>query len=179
MSTKLVLLGLLKEKSLYGYELKHIIEEHMGDWTNIAFGSIYFALNKLNQDGFVEKISEEKVGNRPSRSIYKITEKGKNEFISLLREIWQKIDKEYYSLDIAIAFSKVLSKDEIKKYIKDRIISYEENLKYLNKHKLEQLSRKEVPKSAKVVFSHSEYHMIAELNWLKELLNDLENENIL
>ena len=175
MSTKLVLLGLLKEKSFYGYELKHIIEKHMGDWTNIAFGSIYFALNKLNEDGFVEKISEEKVGNRPSRSIYKITDKGKDEFISLLRETWQKIDREYYSLDIAIAFSKVLSKDEIKKYLKDRIMKYEEKLKYLDKHKTEQLYRKEVPRSAKAVFLHSEYHMKAELTWLKEVLNDIDN----
>ena len=178
MSTKLVLLGLLKEKPLYGYELKHIIEEHMGDWTNIAFGSIYFALGKLNKDGFVEKISEKKVGNRPSRSIYKITEKGKNEFISLLKELWQKFDREYYPLDIAIAFSKVLSIDEIKEYIKDRIIKLENNLKYLHKHKKEQLNRKEVPKSAKAVFSHSEYHMKAELNWLRNFLKDLENGDI-
>ena len=177
MSTKLVLLGLLKEKPFYGYELKHIIEEHMGDWTNIAFGSIYFALAKLNEEGFIEKISEEKVGNRPSRSIYKITEKGKNEFISLLRETWKKIDREYYSLDIAIAFSKALQIDEIKGYIKSRIMKFEENLKYLQKHKEDQLSRKEVPSSAKAVFSHSEYHMTAELSWLKDLLKAIENEN--
>ena len=47
MSVRLVLLGLLHERPLYGYEIKQIIEEHMGDWTSIAFGSIYFALDKL------------------------------------------------------------------------------------------------------------------------------------
>ncbi len=176
MSTQLVLLGLLHNKPLHGYELKHIIQEHMSDWTNIAFGSIYFALGKLHENGFIEKISEEKIGNRPYRNIYKITGKGKNEFLSLLRKTWQKIDREYYTLDIAIAFSKALSTKEITKYITTRITKCEENLKYLQLHKKEQLNRKEVPKSAQAIFSHSEYHMTAELNWLKELLKDIKND---
>ena len=41
MSTRLVMLGLLRERPLYGYELKHIIEDHMGDWTNIALSLIH------------------------------------------------------------------------------------------------------------------------------------------
>jgi len=51
MSTRLVILGLLRERPLYGYEIKHVIEDHMGDWTSIAFGSIYFALGKLTEIG--------------------------------------------------------------------------------------------------------------------------------
>jgi DNA-binding PadR family transcriptional regulator len=35
------------------YEIKHIIEEHTGDWTSIAFGSIHFALRKLAEEGFI------------------------------------------------------------------------------------------------------------------------------
>ena len=135
MSTKLVLLGLLQNRHLHGYELKHIIEDHMGDWTNIAFGSIYFALGKLNADGFVQKISEEKVGNRPSRSVFRITEKGKTEFLSLLRETWQKQEREYYSLDIALAFSKALPAEEVTGYIKQRIGMYEKHIAHLKKHK--------------------------------------------
>jgi len=53
MSVRLVILGLLCDRPLYGYEIKQIIEEHMGDWTSIAFGSIYFALDKLAEEGFV------------------------------------------------------------------------------------------------------------------------------
>lgn len=175
MSTKLVILGLLHEKPLHGYELKHIIEENMGDWTNIAFGSIYFALGKLKDEGFVEIISEEKVGNRPSRNIYKITEKGKNEFISLLREVWQKYEREFYPIDVALAFSNYISAEEIKGYIQNRINIINEILKNLEDHKKQQLSRKEVPKIAKAVFSHSEYHYKAELNWLKETMMNLIN----
>ncbi len=173
MSTRLAILGLLLNKPIHGYELKRIIEENMGDWTNIAFGSIYFALNKLNEEGLVEQISQEKVGNRPSRSIYKVTEKGKNEFLTLLREIWQKYEREFYSLDIALAFSNYISVREIKGYIQNRIDKIEDILKYIENHKQEQLVKKEVPKMAKAVFSHSEHHLKAELDWLKEVLDNL------
>ena len=46
----------------------------MGDWTNIAFGSIYFALGKLSEEGFIEKVATEQQGGRPSREVYQITE---------------------------------------------------------------------------------------------------------
>jgi DNA-binding PadR family transcriptional regulator len=176
MSTRLALLGLLKNKPLYGYELKHIIEKHMGDWTNIAFGSIYFALNKLNKEGFVERMSEKKVGNRPSRNIYKITDKGKDEFLTLLRKTWENFERDYYSLDIALSFSSELPKDEVTGYINRRIGILNNILIHLKKHKNEQLNNKEVPTIAKAIFSHSEYHFKAELNWLKEILNDFKND---
>ncbi len=174
MSTRLVILGLLRDKPLYGYELKNIIEKDMGDWTSIAFGSIYFAMNKLNEEGFVERVSEEKIGNRPSRSVYQITEKGKEEFILLLKEIWQKYEREYYQLDIALAFSGVLPLNEIKEYIKKRIGFLEVAVKHIEEHKKEQLSKPDVPGLAKVVFSHTEYHIKAESDWLKSILEDFD-----
>ncbi|PKO14362.1 MAG: hypothetical protein CVU39_15105 [Chloroflexi bacterium HGW-Chloroflexi-10] len=57
MIVRLVILGLLRDRPLYGYEIKQVIEEHMSDWTSIAFGPIYFALDKLVEKGFVKKIS--------------------------------------------------------------------------------------------------------------------------
>jgi DNA-binding PadR family transcriptional regulator len=172
MSTRLVILGLLRDKPLYGYELKNIIEKNMGDWTSIAFGSIYFALNKLNEEGLVERVSEEKIGNRPSRSIYQITESGKEEFIVLLKEIWQKYEREYYQLDVALAFSGALPIDEVKDYIKKRIGFLEDGIKHIEEHKKEQLSKPGIPRLAKAVFSHTEYHIKAEFDWLTSILED-------
>ncbi len=69
----MVILGLLRDQPLHGYEIKHIIEEHIGDWTSIAFGSIYFASGKLSEEGLIEMVATEKAGNLPSRGIYQIT----------------------------------------------------------------------------------------------------------
>ena len=52
----------------------------------------------------------------------------------------------------------------------------ENAIKHVKEHKKEQLAKKNVPKTAEYVFSHTEYHMEAEYNWLKSLLNDFINE---
>jgi DNA-binding PadR family transcriptional regulator len=180
MSTRLVILGLLRERPLYGYELKHIIEEHMGDWTNIAFGSIYFALKKLSEEGFVEQIAIEREGRRPSRSVYQITEAGQVEFLRLLREVWREVERHYYAIDIALAFIEALPIEEVKGYVGNRIAQLEETLQHLDEHKAEILALEEVPRkaAAAAVFEHSGAHFEAELSWTQSLLAQIENEAI-
>lgn len=175
MSTRLVILGLLRDRSLHGYEIKHIISEHMDDWTNIAFGSIYFALGKLAEEGFIEKIATEQEGNRPSRSIYQITDVGEAEFFRLLREIWGNLERNFFEFDIGLFFLNALPPDEIKGYLQVRVAQLEGIVQYLNQHQVEQMSKAEVPAQARAIFEHSRVHLEAELIWSRDLLTRIEN----
>lgn len=174
MTVRTVILGLLRQRSLYGYEIKHIIEDHMGDWTSIAFGSIYFALDKLAEEGFIEKINIEQKGKRPSRSVYQITDSGREEFLRLLREGWQQIEQTYYDLDICLFFLNALPLEEIKQYLRVRQASLQEALKHIQSHREEQLANPHVPRLASAIFDHTLVHTQAELNWIIDLLEDLE-----
>ena len=174
MSTRLVILGLLRERPLHGYEIKHIIEEHMGDWTNIAFGSIYFALKKLSEEGFVEQVAVEQEGNRPSRIIYQVTEAGRAEFVRLLRAVWSGVERHYYSTDIGLAFMEALPLEEVKGYLEARIAQLEGSLQHLDRHKQEMLAMEEIPRKAAAVFEHARVHFAAELAWTRDLLVEIE-----
>lgn len=169
MSTRLAILGLLQDHPMYGYELKSTIEDHMADWTSIAFGSIYFALNKLSEEGFIEKVATEQQGNRPSRTIYEITESGKKEFMKLLREQWTQVEREYYDFDIALFFQEYLSSGDIVALLGQKIQILETVLATVESHRTEVLSNQEVPQIAASIFEHSLVHMKAELEWLKTL----------
>jgi DNA-binding PadR family transcriptional regulator len=175
MSTRLVILGLLREQPLYGYEIKQLIEEHMNDWTSIAFGSIYFALDKLAEEGLIEKVAVEQRGNRPSRSVYQITPGGQAEFLLLLRNTWKDADRQYFNLDIGLFFISALPIDEIKVYLRARISQIETALEYLSRHEQRQLQDPAVPPVAKAIFSHSQAHTWAELDWTRDLLVKLEH----
>jgi len=177
MSTRLVILGLLRDRPLHGYELKHIIEEHMGDWTNIAFGSIYFALRKLAEEGFVEKIATEQEGGRPSRSIYQVTDTGRDEFLRLLREVWGELERQYYSIDIGLAFMEALPLDEVKNFLQARVAQLEAILQHILEHQTEQMANQKVPRTAAAVFDHSHLHFQAELEWTQDLLHKV-NEGV-
>lgn len=175
MTVRLVILGLLRERPLYGYEIKQIIEEHMSDWTSIAFGSIYFALDKLAEEKFVEKVEVEQQGKRPSRSVYQITEAGKEEFMRLLRESWQQFERQYFSLDICLFFLNNLPLDEVKNYLRIRRSALQTALRKVQSHRKEQLALPEVPRLAAAIFNHTLVHTQAELNWVTDLLQKLES----
>jgi DNA-binding PadR family transcriptional regulator len=175
MSTRLVILGLLRDKPLYGYEIKQIIEEHMNDWTSIAFGSIYFALDKLADEGLIEKIATEQEGNRPSRSVYQITSGGVNEFFHLLRDTWSEVERSYYSLDIGLFFFSALPPAEIKSYVQERIQYLQSALQHLPDHESSAMKDDRVPPVARAIFSHSIIHLKAELEWTRDLLSRIEN----
>lgn len=175
MSTRLVILGFLRGRSLYGYELKQLVEEIMGDWTNIAFGSIYYALDKLAQEGLVERIGTEQEGNRPSRTVYQITDSGRAEFLRLLRQVWDDVERQYFTFDVGLTFMEALSQEEVKGFLRKRVQYLEQTVKYLDTHQTEQTANEHTPTHlVNAVFEHSRVHFVAELEWTRRLLENVE-----
>lgn len=173
MSVKTVILGILRRGPLHGYEIKRIIGLEMGDWTDIAFGSIYFALDSLAKEGFVTGEAIETENRRPSRIVYTITDKGNGEYFRLLREIWKTQNREYSSLDIGIAFIRDLPREEVKEYLSARIHGLEHGLAYLRAHEKETLALEEVPSESRFIFSHARRKLSAELDWTREVLEGI------
>lgn len=167
MSTKLVILGLLRRRQLYGYEIKHMIEDHMGDWTSIAFGSIYFALKKLRETGLVEEVGVEQQGNRPSRTVYAITDAGRAEFGRMLRELWSTPEHRYYDFDIALFFSDGLEPGEAGRLVDQRVGILRSVLGETELHREEQMQNEHVPPIARAIFDHAIAHLKAEISWLE------------
>jgi DNA-binding PadR family transcriptional regulator len=176
LSTRLVILGFLRGRPLYGYEIKQLIEHVMGDWTNIAFGSIYFALKRLAEEGFVEKVGTEQEGGRPSRTVYQITDAGREEFVRLLREVWDSVEQQTFAFDIGLSFMSALPIDDVRGHLRKRVTHLEHILQYLDAHQAEELADTDhVPMHlASTVFDHHRRHLQAELDWTRELLQNVE-----
>lgn len=174
MKIRFVILGFLMQKPLYGYEIKSIIEERMGDWADIKFGSIYYALKTLYEKGFVTKEETEREAGRPERQIYAITESGKKEFSRLLHKMWGNMSMPQYNFDLALFFICFLKKEEVRKYLAKRIAYMEGVIKYIGEHRREILSNEYVPPIAQALLNHSEAHFLAEHDWLVKLHDHLD-----
>ena len=175
MSTRMVILGFLRGSPLYGYEIKQRIEHVMGDWTDIAFGSIYFALKKLDEEGFIRKTGTEQEAGRPSRTVYEITSAGREEFMRLLRGVWGDVERQSFDFDIALSFIGALPAQEVKDNLRKRIAGLEHVLQYIGSHEKEQVADEHTPKRlVAAVFAHHRVHLQAELEWTRELLVSFE-----
>ncbi len=83
---RLAILGLLHQRPMHGYEIQQYIQDtSMELWANVLSGSIYFALNKMEEEGLVRGEAEERTGNR-LRKIYAITEAGREALLVLVQE---------------------------------------------------------------------------------------------
>ncbi len=80
---ELAILGLLKESSMHGYQLKKRLSETLGSFWQVSYGSLYPALKRLQRQGAVEMtFPKEDVGRR--KNVYRITPEGEAVFSDLL-----------------------------------------------------------------------------------------------
>lgn len=98
----LLLLGLLARKSMHGYEIRQVLDDfEIENWTSISTTHIYWVLSKLEKAGLVQ-VAVEQEGNRPPRKTYSITEKGRQEAASLLKEGVGTEQIAYLDIDILL-----------------------------------------------------------------------------
>jgi PadR family transcriptional regulator, regulatory protein PadR len=75
-STSLILLQLLAEKDMYGYELVKEMEKRSGHVLQVKEGTLYPALHKLEKQEYIEAYWQE-AEKGPSRKYYRIKDSGK------------------------------------------------------------------------------------------------------
>ena len=78
---ELVVLSLICEQPLHGYQLEQrIAERNMRTWTDLSTSSIYYILGRLEEKGFIEKQDSSPSTRGIPRKTYRITHEGETEW---------------------------------------------------------------------------------------------------
>ncbi|MBO7746436.1 PadR family transcriptional regulator [Paenibacillus sp. MWE-103] len=107
MSMRLMILGLLMEHDRHPYEIRQTIK--LRNWNEsfkLRDGSLYYAVDQLRQDGLIEAAEVVAVPgeNRPDKTIYRITDKGREAFYLLLNEQFKLTSYPQHPLFLAMPF---------------------------------------------------------------------------
>ena len=78
MSTPHVLLGLLVAGPRHGYDLKQAHDERLPQARPLAFGQVYATLGRLERDGYVEQVGQDREAG-PDRTSYALTPAGRTQ----------------------------------------------------------------------------------------------------
>ena len=170
MLQQLILLGVLLGGKTHGYRLNEYVTHTMGLFADIKKSTVYYTLEKLERDGYVEHETERE-GKRPERSVYEITENGKSYFLQLLRDNLGEFKRTYFADDIGVAFMDQLSTSEMRKLLKKKRRTTRSILRQF----------KEVPNhdgNWQYVISHNIAHLEADLAWIDSILNDLDDVKV-
>jgi DNA-binding PadR family transcriptional regulator len=82
--TDLLLLGLLLDRPMHGYDLYQMIKhEGIDEWFSISAAGVYYSLRKLRDQGLVVE-SRQRRGGSASKSIYRLTGDGRAAFVGAM-----------------------------------------------------------------------------------------------
>ena len=124
---ELAILGLLKERSMHGYQLSKRLTDSLGGFWRVSYGSLYPTLKRLERQGAVEQVFDsQEVGRR--KNVYRITESGERVFRELLEEAGPDATGEDNRFRVRMAFFKYLSPETRIRLLERRRAFLEERL---------------------------------------------------
>jgi DNA-binding PadR family transcriptional regulator len=115
---ELAVLGLLKEKTMHGYELKKNLDEQLGHFWQFSYGSLYPTIKRLARDGAVEmELPKGETSRR--KNVYRITTKGEELFTDLLEAGSPEVeDRDAFML--RFAFSRYMKPETRRRLLEGR-----------------------------------------------------------
>ncbi|WP_330353315.1 PadR family transcriptional regulator [Streptomyces chartreusis] len=122
----LAVLTTLWQKPMHPYEIAQTLRQQGKDVsTKINYGSLYTVVQNLEKHGFVEVTEVQKQGNRPERTVYGLTEAGREEMTEWLSDLMAVPAKEYPIFETALSLMGALPPDEVVRLLEERVKALE------------------------------------------------------
>jgi PadR family transcriptional regulator AphA len=177
MSIRYVLLGVLMNRPLHGYKLKTHTYRNIFSGLGVRDGQLYPMLHKMESEGLLRKQIEDQPGS-PSRHVYHITDKGREEFLEWLNspegeEVSFKFDfvrKDIFYLKCK--FIEHLDKETAVEKIERQISVVRKTLVFFKKFRDNLLENNTNPLRVKFADYITKLQE-ARLEWLEELLQEV------
>ena len=162
---ELLLLGLLREQGMHGYQLLEFIDTQMSSCVDLKKPTAYFLLDKMAAAGWIVA-EQEQEGNRPPRRIYRITPEGEAVFQRLLRENLGCYAPARFAGDVGLVFAESLPPDEAAALLVQRRAEIEASLALVQ-------AAPAHPGGAQLIIEHQIHHLSSELAWLNQVIERL------
>ena len=122
-SIRLFILGTLSASGpLHGHQIRQQAQNDRTEaWTDIQVGSVYGAIKRLASEGLIREVRTEKVGNRPERTIYEITQEGRRSLAAIHDAALREIDHHYDPFDLALAQARSMPEEDLAQVVANRI----------------------------------------------------------
>jgi DNA-binding PadR family transcriptional regulator len=156
---KFALLGLLAHDPKHGYDLKNELEQALGGHWEINFGQIYTTLARMERDGLVEVVDEDRDGR--GKKTYRLTASGRKELSVWLEEPVEKPRQFRDEFFIKLVIGRLAGKADPKPMIDGQRQAYLQQLRELTA-----LARRTEDANIGLMVEGAILHLQADLRWL-------------
>ncbi|MFI7117588.1 PadR family transcriptional regulator [Amycolatopsis sp. NPDC049868] len=168
----LAILSTLNERPMHPYEMASVLKSRGKDRDmGIKWGSFYTVVGNLRKHGLIEAAESGRDGARPERTVYRITDAGRDEMLDWLRELLAGLAPEEPKFVAGLSVMGWLGPDEVVALFRTRLAALEEDIA-ATRAELARLLE-EIPR---LVLLETEYHLairVAEAEWVRSIMGEL------
>jgi DNA-binding PadR family transcriptional regulator len=172
----LSVLSLLLESPMHPYEMKMRIKERGHEQViQVRGGSLYDTVERLHRQGLIQPRETEREGRRPERTVYTITDAGRDELRAWLRQLLAEPAHEYPKFAAALAFMLTLDREEVVRLLRTRMslmkgqIAGDDAL-------LGSFVKQGLPRVVLIEGEYTQAIRRAEVDWIRSLIGEIEGE---
>jgi len=163
---ELTILSLVAEATRYGHEIQQIIDERgLREWVTIGFSSVYYILNKLENQRLIS--SELRAGGRgPNRKQYSITDAGRGVLQTAISDLLRQPRSLGTGFELGLANITALKPRQVYTALKHHRNDLARQLQMVEQSWQRHQQGEDVPAHIHALYTHSLAMMRAELEWL-------------
>jgi DNA-binding PadR family transcriptional regulator len=169
----LAVLACLVERPMHPYEMASTMRErHKDESIKLNYGSLYTVTEALQRHKLIEPQETAREGNRPERTIYRITDAGRLELVDWLSDLIGKPVHEYTQFEGGLSLLPVLAPSDAVKLLEERCRRLEAELVQARAVKA-LLAERKLPRLFTIEAEHRWRMKEAELDWVRELTAEI------
>ncbi|MGW2219386.1 PadR family transcriptional regulator [Nonomuraea sp. NPDC001684] len=169
----LTVLALLTMQPSHPYELHRFIIDTHKDYITGLPRSLYHAVERLAGDELIVPAATGREGRRPERTVYEITDEGREELITRLRRLLEQPDPDRRAFVAAISLIGCLPLPEAQRALRTRAATLEGTLAGMEGH-IKAMRDSGLPEILMLEVECEQALHAAELAWIRRLLDRLD-----
>ena len=170
----LMVLVLLAEAPMHPYEMQRLMQWRGKDQVvRVQRGSLYPAVERLMRAGLVEPLETEREGRRPERTVYQLTEEGRETANSWLATMVRTVRNEYPEFPAALSFIPLMSTDDARDNLLARLLALGKEIAAMHALAADLRDKYQLPRLFAVEDEYKLAMLEAERSWVSGILDDL------
>lgn len=178
MATKidLLLLGLLMDKPMHGYEINQTIKaDGIDNWFNISTAAIYYSLNKLRGRGLISETKYRESG-APIRTVFRLTDAGREAFFHAMDESLGSQERTYFEYDLGIFLLNRVPKERALKLLHKRL-QFLQEWAATSQSALTEAQQRGDPPLQLAILEHASSCARLEVDWINGIIQRVSGED--
>jgi DNA-binding PadR family transcriptional regulator len=172
----LAVMALLFERPMHPYEMVSTMRERgKHESVRLRYSSLYSVVGALEREGLIHSRETLRQGRRPERTVYGITDAGREEFLVWLRELLSQPAKEYTQFAAGLTFIAALPPDEAAELLEERARLLGDEVGEMRSRLEEAAERLGLPRLFLIESEHELVLREAELEWVRHFVAEIRS----